>query len=159
MSDNTFTENTSESWWQRIKASLTGSLFGLALFLVAFPLLFWNEGRDVDRNQALQEGMDIVVSINAKQVDAANENKLVHISGYVTSDDALADETFGVIAGKVIKLRRTVKMYQWKETSHSTTKEKFGEVLRQPQLIIMPKFGRINILTQVFSHILKGMKT
>ena len=126
MSRDTVTEKISKSWWQRLKASLAGFLFGLILFLVAFPLLFWNEGQTVHSNHALQEGMDIVISVDAKKIDSANEGKLVHVSSHVTSDDTLADETFGVVVGKAIKLRRTIKMFQWQETSHSTTKEKMG---------------------------------
>ena len=49
MSEESFTDVSHTSWGGRIKTSFKGLLFGLILFLGAFPLLFWNEGRAINR--------------------------------------------------------------------------------------------------------------
>ena len=62
MSDS-FTETTSESWGSRLMSAIGGVLVGIVLFLVSFPLLFWNEGRAVRTAQSLEEGASNVVSV------------------------------------------------------------------------------------------------
>ena len=42
---DSFTVTSSESWFGRIIGSIKSVLVGLVLFVAAFPLLFWNEGR------------------------------------------------------------------------------------------------------------------
>ncbi|MDM8567162.1 TMEM43 family protein [Candidatus Halobeggiatoa sp. HSG11] len=121
-----YTEVTTESWWSRIKNSFGNILLGLILFLVAFPLLFWNEGRAVYRAQTLEEGISIVTSIEAEQIDRNNEGKLVHLIGQTESNETLSDERFGIVQDNIIKLQRIVQMYQWQENRHSETEEKLG---------------------------------
>lgn len=121
-----YTEITHESWWSRIKTSFGNILLGFILFLIAFPLLFWNEGRAVYRAQTLEEGVSIVTSINAKQIDKKNEGKLVHLTGLAESSETLTDTRFGLTQDNIIKLQRVVKIYQWQEQQHSKTEEKLG---------------------------------
>lgn len=49
MSEDRFTEVSHTSWGGCIRTSFKGLLFGLVLFLGAFSLLFWNEGRAIGR--------------------------------------------------------------------------------------------------------------
>ncbi len=121
-----YTEITHESWWSRIKRSFGNILIGFILFLVAFPLLFWNEGRAIYRAQTLEEGISIVTSINANQINKKNEGKLVHVTSQTKSDETLTDVRFGLVQHNIIKLQRIVKMYQWQEQQHSKTEEKLG---------------------------------
>ncbi|MFK5970046.1 MAG: TMEM43 family protein [Candidatus Marithrix sp.] len=121
-----YTEITTESWWSRIKSSFGNIIIGLILFLVAFPLLFWNEGRAVYRAQTLEEGISIVTSIEANQINKKNEGKLVHLTGNTESNETLADIRFGVTQDNILKLHRLVQMYQWQEHKHSETTEKLG---------------------------------
>jgi hypothetical protein len=88
-------------------------------------LLFWNEGRAVQTAKSLAEGAAAVVSVSADAVDAANEGKLVHVSGPVTTTTVPADSDFG-ISQESVRLVRTAEMYQWKESSKSETKTKVG---------------------------------
>lgn len=125
MSNGTFTEVTSKSWFSRIGNAFKGIIFGLILVAVSFPLLFWNEGRAVKRYKTLQEGGGAVISISADSVDPANQGKLVHITGIATTDETITDPVFGVTS-QSIKLLRTVEMYQWKQESESTEKKKLG---------------------------------
>ncbi len=124
MSDS-FRETTSTSWFGRIGRSIGGVLFGLLLLVVCVVVLFWNEGRAVQTARSLAEGAGIVVSVPPDKVDTANEGKLVHATGQVTTDATLSDPTFGITASGV-RLSRNVEMYQWQESSSSETKKKLG---------------------------------
>lgn len=125
MSQDRFTEVTNQSWLSRIGGAIKGILVGLVLFVLAFPLLFWNEGRAVTTYKTLKEGGGIVITVAADNVDASNSGRLVHMTGLADTKATLTDPIFGVSA-KVLKLRRTVEMYQWKENSSSETTKKLG---------------------------------
>jgi len=122
---NNYTTVTSQSWFSRIGQSLVGTLFGLLIFLAAFVVLFWNEGRAVKTHKMLQEGAGIVVSVPNDRVDAANEGALVHVSGKATTKDVLSDPVFNVSV-TAIKLARKVEMLQWHEIKKSETRKKIG---------------------------------
>lgn len=123
MSDSV-TVTSSQSWFSRIISSIKSVLVGLALFVISFPVLFWNEGRAVQTARSLEEGAGAVVSVPADSVDAANEGKLVHVSGAV-STQPLTDPDLGVQA-EGVKLVRNVEMFQWKEEERSEKKKKLG---------------------------------
>ena len=93
-----------------------GFLFGVVLFLAAFPLLFWNEGNAVQTARALEEGKGAVISLQVPVIDPANEGKLVHFVGSAVTSEELVDDYTGVRA-HAIKLHRGSRMYQWKETA------------------------------------------
>jgi hypothetical protein len=73
----------------------------------------------------LQEGAGIVVSVANDRVDAANEGKLVHVSGKAITKDVLNDPVFDINA-TAIKLTRKVEMLQWHEIKKSETRKKIG---------------------------------
>ena len=123
--DQTYTEVTNQSWFSRLGQSIKSVLVGLLLFVVAFPLLFWNEGRAVQRARSLEKGESIVVSLPGPKVDPANEGKLVHVTGKATTNETLSDAMFGV-SKNAIKLIRKVSMYQWKESSTTRTEKRMG---------------------------------
>jgi hypothetical protein len=125
MPDDSFTEVTTQSWLGRLGNSVKGILIGLILFVAAVPLLFWNEGRAVERTRSLEEGEGIVVSVSSAEVDVGKEGALVHTSGRAVPVGETRDPLFG-IGGKVIKLSRKVEMYQWSEESHSEERKKLG---------------------------------
>jgi hypothetical protein len=125
MAEDSYTEVTSRSWGSRLGDSLKGIGVGLLLICVGVVALWWNEGRAVDRARALEEGAGQVISIDAGRIDQTYEGKLIHLSGHAITEESLSDPDFGVRA-QAIKLRRVVMMYQWKEHSHSETKEKLG---------------------------------
>ena len=120
-----FTETETTSWFSRLASSIKSVLIGLLLFVLSFPLLWWNEGRAVQTALSLDEGAGAVVSVNADKVDGAQEGKLVHTSGLADTKDILVDTDFGV-SEKAIKLIRKVEMYQWVEKKSSKTKKKVG---------------------------------
>ncbi|HSP15033.1 MAG TPA: TMEM43 family protein [Thermoanaerobaculia bacterium] len=119
------TEVTSQSWFGRIGNSIKSFLFGIVLFIAAFPVLWWNEGRAVRTEKSLHEGQGAVISVPADRVDPANNQKLVHMTGKATTTETLTDPDF-LVAANAIKLRRHVEMYQWQEKKSSETRKKVG---------------------------------
>ncbi len=122
MNNDSITEVTTDSWFRRIGNALKGIIFGLILFIVAFPLLVWNEGRAIDRIKALKEGADSVIHIESSTIDPANNEKPVHLTGDVKTDDVLEDPEFNIEVN-AIRLKREVQIYQWEEDV-TTEKEK-----------------------------------
>jgi hypothetical protein len=125
MAQDSYTEVTRKSYGSRLLESIKGILFGGVLFLGAFPLLYWNEGRAVRQAKSLEEGAAAVVSVSSDRVDSGNEAKLVHMTGEATTTETLSDPDFGVSA-PAIKLERKVEMYQWKEDKHTETRTRIG---------------------------------
>ena len=121
-----YQEVTEEGWFSRIKSAIIGIFFGIILFFLGFPLLFWNEGRAVHRAQSLTEGKGAVVSVNSGSVQPENDGKLIHTSGLATTEETLKDGAFGVSAEHSILLDRKVEMFQWKEKQEKETKKQLG---------------------------------
>ncbi|WP_417915896.1 TMEM43 family protein [Candidatus Electronema sp. JC] len=125
MSKEHFTEVSRKSWFSRLKEAVKGILLGLILFIAAFFLLFWNEGRAVKEYKTLKEGAGAVISAPADQVDPAREGRLIHLSGKAVTEEILRDPDFFVTAN-ALRLERTAEMYQWQERSESKTEKKLG---------------------------------
>lgn len=124
MSD-TYTTVTSQSWVSRVGGSFKGILLGILLFLGSFGLLFWNEGRAVKTYKGLKQMQAETVIVDPPKLNSANEGKPVYITGLATTDETLSDDVFPV-AFKGIKMKRTVEIYQWTETSKSEKRKKVG---------------------------------
>ncbi len=122
---DTFTETTRVSWFTRIKNSVIGVLIGLVVVALMVFMLFWNEGRAVQTARSLTEGAGAVVTVSPDKVDTANDGKLIHVTGPVSTTSRPSDPTFGITVDGV-RLVRTVEMYQWKESSKSETTTKVG---------------------------------
>lgn len=119
------TEVTSTSWLSRLGRAIGGVFVGLIAILVAAVLLFWNEGRAIKTAQGLTEGAGIVRSVAADKVDAANDGRLVHVSGMLSTGGPVADPDFAIrVQG--VRLVRHVEMYQWKEETQTETRTKLG---------------------------------
>ena len=136
MRDLEFTNVTSESYGSRMKNACCGVFMGILLFFGSMGLLFWNEGRNIKTQRDLDEGQELVVETSVanltatKVVTSTDENsivnKLIHVTGPVTTPSALVDPIFGVSTGTgnssaALKLKRFVEMYQWQESSTSET--------------------------------------
>ena len=123
---DTFTTSTRTSYGSRLGSSLKGIGMGLVVFLVGFPVLFWNEGRAVRRTRDLKEGEKKFVPIESGTIDPANEGALVHFTGRAVTGAVLADPVFGVAVTGDLQLVRTVEMYQWTEEVREETKKNVG---------------------------------
>ncbi|NJN41790.1 MAG: hypothetical protein HC811_05710 [Flammeovirgaceae bacterium] len=122
---DSFTKVSSQSWGSRIGGSFKGILFGIALFLASFAVLWWNEGNFIHTKRGLEEGLGAVIKTTPDAVLPENDGKLVYMSGETKTEDVLVDEEFG-ISENAIKLSRDVEMYQWTEESESEETEKIG---------------------------------
>ncbi len=89
--EDAYVEESEESWFSRMGGAVKGVVIGLIIFLIGFPLLFWNEGRAVKRYKTLKEGAGSVVSVPPDQVSPQHEGKLVHVTGVATTDEMLTD--------------------------------------------------------------------
>ena len=94
----------------------TGLFGGLIFLIIGVSLLWWNEGRTVERQSLILEAGKNLVQIKDAKVSDSNEDKLVAIYGKVDEEtlNELSDSEFGV-AVKSSKLVRKVEMYQWAE--------------------------------------------
>jgi hypothetical protein len=128
--DDTFTKTDVTSWGSRLLSSITGVLVGLVLFLAAFPLLFWNEGRAVRAARGLAEGRGAVVSVAADKVEPGSEGKLIHFTGRATTEERPRDPLFGV-TDNVLRLVREVEMYQWVEDKETKSEKQTGGSTKQ----------------------------
>ncbi len=122
---------TRQTWFSRLGDAFKGILVGLLLALGAVALLWWNEGRAVLTAQGLTEGAGLVVSVPSDQVDAANDGKLVHVSGRALTQSALADPDFPFMTAKALLLQRKVEMYQWREEQQTKEIKETGGSVRK----------------------------
>ncbi|MBO7721833.1 MAG: TMEM43 family protein [Kiritimatiellae bacterium] len=120
-----YTETVKIGWGSRIGGSFRGIIVGIVLFILAFPLLFWNEGRAVRATKTNAEGAAVVVEASPDSVDPAMEGKLVHVIGEAKTKDILKDDKFGV-SENAIRLERSIEMYQWVEESETKEKRNVG---------------------------------
>ncbi|MBQ6103428.1 MAG: hypothetical protein IJL06_07130, partial [Kiritimatiellae bacterium] len=120
-----YTETVHQSWGSRLGNSFRGILFGIVLFVVAFPVLFKNEGRAVRRAKALDEGAGAVISVDASAALPENEGRLVHFSGPASTPSILRDALFGVETNAFALVRR-VEAFQWEENEKTTEKKNLG---------------------------------
>jgi len=103
-----------------------GMVIGLLLFIAAFPLLWWNEQRSLEREQVLTQGERTVITAEAAAVNSQNEGKLVYLTGEAVTAQTLKDPVFGVTVAKTLRLQRAVEMYQWKEEKEEETQKEVG---------------------------------
>ncbi|MBF0341047.1 MAG: TMEM43 family protein [Magnetococcales bacterium] len=120
-----FTETSTRSWGSNIASSFSGMLVGLVLILVGLGLMWWNEGRTVERYNTLQEGLGAVVEAPMDRIDPAQENRLIHLTGETRVNGELADSVFGVTS-HAVRMRREVAMFQWVEKKHEETRKQTG---------------------------------
>src|SRR3954454_24724259 len=92
---DSYTSVTRQGYFERIGNAIKGVVVGLVLFVISFPLLFWNEGRAVGTANQIAEVEKQTVSVAPAKVDTANDGKPVHFTGNATGQ-ALTDPEFGV---------------------------------------------------------------
>lgn len=129
MGDNendSYSESSTQSWGSRLMDSIKGVATGFILFLISFAVLWWNEGRSVHTYKSLKEGKGATIEAKADSIDPAHENQLIHVTGRADTDETLTDEVFQVTARKALSLKRSVEMYQWKESCKSESEKNLG---------------------------------
>ena len=119
------TEVTGTSWFARLGQAIVGVFIGLIFIVVSVGVLFWNEGRAIRTAQGLTEGAGIVRSVPAEAVDPANDGRLIHVSGMLSTAGPVSDPDFAMRV-RGVRLDRHVEVYQWKEETHSESRTRLG---------------------------------
>jgi hypothetical protein len=120
------TETSSQGILARLGQSLIGTLIGAVAILASVILLYWNEGRAVAASQGLAQGQRATVEASAAAIDPKSEGGLVRVSGLMTTTAPAADPLFGVTGDGLLRLQRTVQMFQWKEDTSSRSQTAVG---------------------------------
>ena len=153
-----YQEVTKTSYGSRLGNSLKGILVGLALFVAATVLLWWNEGRAVKTSKMLKAAETECVDVaSVASLDPALEGKLIHATAVAKTDEILTDPTYGVSVN-AIRLVRDVEYYQWVEHSknfvrttvpdNTVTAEKveFGAYVLPPAMVgAIPASTSVNL--------------
>lgn len=119
------TRVTKVGYGKKLEDSIKGIFGGFIAILIAIVLLWWNEGNSVKELKKVKEGKAALVEISSETVNPENEGSLVHLSGFATTNDTLADPRFGIEVN-AIKLERVVEMYQYKETKKTEENDNLG---------------------------------
>jgi Transmembrane protein 43 len=123
---DTITETSSEGIFSRLGSSLMATVLGILMVPGSIYLLYWNEGRAVNADRALDQGLSQLVEAKADSADVSLNTRLVHVSGMADVGKPVVDETFGVSAADLLRLSRKVEMYQWKETESESSSTSVG---------------------------------
>ncbi len=120
-SGDKYTVTSMTGYGGRIRQSAPKIIIGVLLIVLSAVLLFKNEGCVINNKRTMETGKKLVVSVSAGSVNPANEDKLIHITGQLSSLPMLKDSYFG-ISREAVALNRIVEVYQWAE--HKETKSK-----------------------------------
>jgi hypothetical protein len=123
--EDSYVEVTHEGFLGQIGGSFIGAFIGIILFVIGVPVLWFNEGRSVNRAKTIHFANDHIVIAKADVLNPKNEKKLIYVTGVATTKEVMKDPTFGV-AVKGIKLSRYVEMYQWSEDISTRTHKTIG---------------------------------
>jgi hypothetical protein len=115
-----FTEVSEQGFGSSLMDSIKGVLTGGLLFLISFPVLWWNEGRTDPSDVAKK-----AIVVKADSVDKGADGKLISVAGDMVSDEAVGDPEF-LKPGKYLRVHRQVEMYAWVEKKESKTEKKLG---------------------------------
>src|SRR4051812_10189316 len=100
---SSFTTVQHKSWFGRMGNAMCGVCVGFLLFVLSFPVLFWNEHNAVGQRLALDEARQLVIEAGSELTENAGiektlNGKLVHVSGLVTVSSPVEFDDFGIRA-------------------------------------------------------------
>lgn len=108
-------KTTTHSSW--IGDTLKAMSHGLLLLIIAFLVIYWDEGQE---NVASVARTAVEIASDVPNTDASLAHQFVSTTGVVDSNASLGDGLF-LQPGKFIALQRTVEMYSWMPTQNSDT--------------------------------------
>lgn len=120
MRQDQFTTLTQKSWFDRLKGSIGGILFGILLFLASFFVLYTNEGR-VDFGEVAKGAIEIAANNPAPEA----QGELVSVTGEMTTSETLGDSEY-LKPEAYLAFWREVEMFSWRESSTSDTQRNTG---------------------------------
>lgn len=114
---------THETYGDVVKDAAWQALAGVVLVLLAFPVIWFNEKREVHMEQVFGYARSILKEAEPHNVDPSKEGCLVCMQGATATAETLTDPDFNSISvTNCAKLKKTVEMYQWVE--HQSTDER-----------------------------------
>jgi hypothetical protein len=122
---NSFSEVTNRGLGDNLLGSIKGVFFGLVLLVLAFPVLWWNEGR-TDMSTVAKTA--VVVKPDGSSSPAAG--KLVAVTDKLQTAAQLGDAGY-LKAGPYVSLHRTSEMFAWVEKVTTKTEKKLGGGTRE----------------------------
>lgn len=121
-----YREVTHTGYFKNVKNAFAGLLFGLLFFIGSFFLLSWNEGNSVKTHAALNWAQAQMLTAEPQPLDRTLEDRIVYLAGDTTVTQPILDSTFAVSAPDALRLRRTVEMYQWRESKNTREENTYG---------------------------------
>ncbi len=115
-----FKEISHQGYGSRIMGSFAGILVGIVLFFASFVVLYWNESR-VDMSQIAKTS----VEVQSSKVDASLDQKLISVTGPITSTEKLSDNLF-LSESDYIAIYRKSEMFAWEEKTDTDTTTQTG---------------------------------
>ena len=113
-----FTEVTTTGWGANILKSIKGVIVGIILFLLAFLVLWLNEGR-MDMSKIAKQA----TVISPDKIEVVQE--AVSVTGQLTSLETLGDPSY-LVPGNYILVNRKAEMFAWIEKQSTKTEKKIG---------------------------------
>ncbi len=120
-----YTQTQEIGFFERVGASLIGIPLGILLIFFPIAMLWWNEGRNVETQKAIDIAVARVVTVPPSPLGAANEGKLVHVIGIGTAS-GVSDGAMGASLPGLLLAERRVEMYLWRERRSQQTKNNWG---------------------------------
>jgi Transmembrane protein 43 len=117
---DSFSETSYRGLGDNLIDSIKGVIAGIAMFLLSFPILWWNEGR-TDMSTVAKTA----VVVKADASDTAGDGKLVAVTAPLKNDGSLGDPDF-LKPGPYAALDRRVEMFAWVEKVTKTEKKQLG---------------------------------
>lgn len=118
---DSYTDTCTQGFFSRLKGALAGLLIGPLLVIGAIVLLGWNEGRAAHAARGLADAGTKVVEVANGQPEAANDGKLVHVSGVASAAGPITDDAVGLTFANELVVQRKAEMYEWVEHSKTTS--------------------------------------
>ncbi|XP_077291509.1 transmembrane protein 43 [Arctopsyche grandis] len=111
--------------YNQFKATWLTTTFSSLLFCSVIYLLLWNEIQAIVISLAMEQGTNLVVSLNpnSPNLDADFEGQLVHLVGPIQIMEPLTEPDYNIQVLSV-KLKKRVQMFQWIE--EATEKDDFA---------------------------------
>ncbi|MEI6986927.1 MAG: TMEM43 family protein [Rhodospirillaceae bacterium] len=120
-----YTQSREVGFGERIASSLIGIPLGIVLIFFPMSLLWWNEHRNVDAQQAIDLALELVISLPSPIISPQNDGKLVHVIGPATAS-SVVDTALGLTLPALVIVQRHVEMYQWRERQSQQAKTNLG---------------------------------
>ncbi len=100
----------------RTATTILSVLFGAALLAGGWILGSWGQGKASIHIKLIKFASDNAITTSASTIDPANDDRLVFLTGQLSTANGVFDEEIG-FQQTAIRLSRRVEMFQWEQTT------------------------------------------